>query len=358
MKRIYFLLLFFYSFTAFGQDICQIGFVSNSNKILYNQKSVEEIIQPSRYSAFFLGESHTINFEPEFKFNFIKHLNSQYGVKDVFCEIGFSAAYFFNSYLQSGDSNILKNNSLPYLWGHYKEFWADLYNYNKLLPDSLKIVIHGLDFERREIFKLFEKATLPDISIPTNLHQTFTDIQNLNSKKYLFFGDKEFKSALSKLSSSFHTYRNDFKNLYGDNYEIVYNAITNKATSNSSLNQRNKFWFENIERIITEKRIKQFIGFFGSAHTRYNNSTSLTVTLKTCSFFKGDILNISTIYKDYVTSDYPNDVIEYDYKEKNVFDKFYNTNCRAIIIKSANVPKINFKMDSDFIIFAKETNYK
>lgn len=356
LKRLFFLLAFFYSLKVLAQDNCPINFIPNSNKILYNQKSIEEIIEPSNYSAFFLGESHTINFEPEFKFNFIKHLNSKYEVKDIFLEIGFSAAYFFNKYLLSGDTTILKNNSLPYLWGHYKDFWNDLYIYNKLLPDSLKIVIYGLDFERKEIFKLLEQAIQPNIAVPVNLQKLFADIQTINKKQSLFFGDKEFKNALSTLSSIFQTYQNDFKTLYGDNYKIIYNAITNKALPSLTLNKRNKIWFENIKQIITENNITKFIGFFGLAHTRNNNSTSLTVALKQCDFFYGNILNISTIYKDFVSTDNQNEIVEYGYKEKSVFDKFYDKNCRAVIVKSSNVPKTSFKTESDFIIFAKEKN--
>ncbi len=343
-----------------GQGNCPIDFIPNSNKILYNQKSIEAIIEPSNYSAFFLGESHTIDFEPEFKFNFIKHLNSKYGVKDVFLEIGFSAAYFFNKYLLSGDTTILKNNSLPYLWGHYKDFWNDLYNYNKLLPDSLKITIYGLDFERREIFKLFEKAIQPSVTIPVHLKKSIADIQVLNKQQSLFFGDKEFKNEVSTLNSIFQTYQNDFKTLYGDNYKVICNAITNKALPGLSLNQRNKIWLENIKQIITEKKITKFIGFFGLAHTRYNNSTSLTVALKQCDFFNGRILNISTIYKDFISTDNPNpnEIAEYGHKEKSVFDKFYDKNCRAVIIKSSNVPKTSFKTESDFVIFAKEKTDK
>ena len=337
-----------------GQDNCSVDFIPNSNKILYNQAQIEEIINPSKYSAFFFGESHTIDFEPEFKFNFIKHLNSKYAVKNIFMEMGFSAAYFFNRYLRSGDTTELKNNYLPYLWGHYKDFWNDLYNYNKLLPDSLKLVIHGIDFERKEIFKLLEKAMQPNIVVPNHLQQTFSDIHILSSNKDLFFGDKEFKNALSKLNSTFQKYENEFKKLYGDNFKVVYNAMTNKATANSSLDQRNKFWFENIRQIIIENSINKFIGFFGVAHTRYNNTTSLTVVLKHCDFFKGDILNIATIYNHFISTGGANQIVEYGYKEKDVFDKFYNKICRAVIIKSSDIPKTTFKTESDFVIFARE----
>ena len=94
LKRLIFLYAFFYSSVIFGQTNCAAEFIQNSNKILYNQNEIEKILEPSKHDAFFLGESHTIDFEPEFKYNFIKHLNSKYAVRDVFMEIGYSAAYF------------------------------------------------------------------------------------------------------------------------------------------------------------------------------------------------------------------------------------------------------------------------
>jgi hypothetical protein len=211
LKRLIFIFILFYSSVIFGQTNCAVGFIQQTNKILYNQQEIEDIIEPSKYDAFFLGECHTIDFEPEFKYNFIKHLNSKYAVRDVFMEIGYSAAYFFNQYLQTGDIAILKENSLPYLRGNYEIFWQDLYNYNKVLPDSLKIVIHGIDFERNEIFKLLEKTKQKNSTIPDYLQQTFLDIQNLSINKDLFFMDKEFKKEISKLKLTFLKFEDDFK---------------------------------------------------------------------------------------------------------------------------------------------------
>lgn len=354
MKQLYFFILFSCYSTAYGQDNCSVGFIPNSIKILYNQAKIEEIINPDKYDAFFLGESHTNDFEPEFKYHFIKHLNTTYAVRDVFMEIGYSAAYFFNQYLQNGDTAILKENRLPYLWGQYKNFWQNLYTYNKSLPDSLKIIIHGIDFERLEIFKLLEKAKQKNSTIPDYLQQTFIDIQKLSENKELFFGDKAFKKEFSKLKMTFLQYEDDFKVLYKNNFNVVRSAITNNTPVTPGVNPRNKIWFENIKQIITINNIKKFIGFFGVAHTRYNNSTSLTVTLNNCNFFKGKILNISTIYNHFTTPDWPNQIFEFGYNEKEIFDRFYNKMCRAVIIKSSDIPETTFKTKSDFVIFARE----
>jgi hypothetical protein len=349
------LILTIFNYSAIlGQTKCAIGFVQNSNEIVYDEEQIDNTLGLSNYSAFFLGESHTIDFEPEFKYNFIKHLNSKYGVRDIFMEIGYSAAYFFNQFLLRGDTQILKENRSLYLWGQYKVFWQKLYTYNNSLPDSLKLTIHGIDFERNEIFSLLEKAKYSDSLIPIHLQKTFLDIRSLSTKKELFFTDKEFKNELTKLRSTFLKHENDLRVIYKDKFDVVFNAITNQVPVVVSVNPRNKVWFENLKKIIVQNNIKKFVGFFGSAHTRYNNATSLTVALKDSDFFKGQILNIATIYSHFISTGGPNQIIEYGFKEKEVFETFYNKACRASIVKSSDVPKTTFKTESDFILFAKE----
>jgi hypothetical protein len=354
MKRLFFPLLLLCSATVLGQPHCAIGFIDSSNRIAYNQAAIEAIIQPAGYAAFFLGESHTVDFEPEFKFHFIRHLHARYGVKDVFMEIGYAAAYFFNQYLQTGDTAILTDNRLLYLWGHYKDFWYNLAAYNRLQPDSSKIRIHGIDFERTEIFKLLEKAKPAHASLPEHLQATFADIQNLSADKELFVMDKQFKKALIKLRSTFLRYEDDFKVLYQQNFPVVYKAITNEVPITPTVNPRNKVWLENIKNIIAQYNIHRFIGFFGGAHTRYNNPTSLTVALRQSHFFSGKIVNIATMYHHFISTGGDKQVVAYGYKEKDVFEQFYDKSCRAVIIPSATIPTTTFKTASDFVLMAKE----
>ncbi len=352
LKRLYLLISFLYSVPLFGQTNCAIGIIPNSNEISYNQNEIDSTLELSKYDAFFLGETHTVDFEPEFKFHFIKHLNSKYGVKDIFMEIGYSAAYFFNQYLQTGDTNILQTNRLPYLWGKYKIFWKNLRIYNSTLPDNLKIVVHGIDFERIEIFKLLEKARDTSIQISENLRQTFETIYAKSSDNNLVFGDKEFTKTLSSMKEIFSKHTVEFKLLFKNNYSIVKNSLNNISNANSSFSERNENWLINLTQIIIDNKISKFIGFFGTAHTRYNNKASLTVAIKNSNFFKGNILNIATVYSHY--SQGGNQIFEYGHNEVETFEHYYNKNCRAVIVKSSEVPKLNFKTESDFIIFAKD----
>jgi hypothetical protein len=80
----------------------------------------------------------------------------------------------------------------------------------------------------------------------------------------------------------------------------------------------------------------------------------LTVALKHSKVFNGSIMTIATIYKHFISTGGGNEIVEYGYKEKEVFEKYYDQACRAVIIKSDEVPKAGFKTDSDFILFAKD----
>lgn len=357
MKKIetFFLILFilFNSF-VFGQNKCAIDFVPNSNAIVYNQGIIDSILKASAYDAFFFGESHTEDFEPEFKYHFIQHLNSAYGVKDVFMEIGYAAAYFFNQYLRSGDTTLLVKNHLVYYGRGYKLFWKKLYNYNQALPDSLKIVIHGIDFERTEVFNLLETARNKKSVTPDYLEQAFRSFHQLPYNNR-FWEDKKAQDILSSIRTEFAKHPADFKELYDNNFQVVENALNNKAPITTTVNERNKIWFRNMEAIILEKKIKKFVCFFGSAHVTYDNKTSLTNTIKNTTFFNGSILNIATMYTHILNSNgrKPH-IVEYGFKEKEVVDAYYDRQCRATIIPSSILPKTGFKTASDFIIFAKE----
>ena len=105
-------------------------YIGKSNEIGYHEAAIDSILHLANYQAYFFGESHNTGFEPEFKFHFIRHLNKNYGVRHIFMEIGTATAIFFNEYLQSGDTSLLYNNQLLYLWGAYKTFWQKLFEYN------------------------------------------------------------------------------------------------------------------------------------------------------------------------------------------------------------------------------------
>ena len=357
MGQILFTGFLFFTSTLFGQTNCVIGNAENSNSIIYNEIEVDKIIDFTKYNAIFYGEGHVRDFEPEFKLNFIKHLNNKFGVKDIFMEISYSAAYFYNLYLQSGNSQILSDVKSIYSIGKYKSFWFNLYQFNKIKPDSLKTIIHGIDFERTEVFKLLENLKPRDILIPEYLKNTFNDISRLSRDTSLFAFDKPFETEFSKIKLALSNHENDFKLIYGHHFKTILSVLNNKTPITVKVIPRNKIWYKNLIEIVAENNIERFIGFFGAAHLNYENSTSLSVKLEHNKAFQGHILNITGIYHHFFSYGYMGStpkIFEYGKNEKEIYDKYANKNCRATLVSTEKIHEKNINKKADYILFAKD----
>jgi hypothetical protein len=342
----------------YGQATCIIDSVPGSNEIVYNVMEVEKLIDFSKYNAVFYGEGHVKYFEPVFKLRFIKHLNQQFGFRDIFMEIGYAAAYFYNRYLQTGDTTILTGYHLTYGQSSYRDFWYQLYQYNKVQPSDRKIFIHGVDFERTEIYKLLEELRRKDAAIPAHLQTVFSIVSRRNTDASLSAFDTNFQTELSAIRAAFSNHTDDFKAIYGDHFKIVAEALTNPAPLTTRVEPRNKAWQENFSSIIAENRIQKFIAFFGKAHTSYDNNTSPNVTLQKNTTFTNRIITIAGIYHHFVSAGYMGPdpkVFEYGSKgEEEIYQKYAGKTCRASLLATEGLSDKDLKKKSDCVLFAKD----
>jgi len=100
---------------------------------------------------FLLGESHGSAAPQELDFALLKHLNAKTGLRNYIAEIDPSQAYYFNTYLQTGDEQNLRVAFQPWI---NSAQWGNTGFYNKIkriralnasLPDSAKIRFIGID---------------------------------------------------------------------------------------------------------------------------------------------------------------------------------------------------------------------
>ncbi|WP_324676987.1 hypothetical protein [Hymenobacter sp. GOD-10R] len=100
---------------------------------------------------FLLGESHGSAAPQELDFALLKHLNAKTGLRNYMAEIDPSQAYYFNTYLQTGDEQNLRVAFQPWI---NSAQWGNTGFYNKIkqiralnasLPDSAKIRFIGID---------------------------------------------------------------------------------------------------------------------------------------------------------------------------------------------------------------------
>jgi hypothetical protein len=340
-----------------GQNNCAIGYIEGSNKIQYNEAEVEKLIDFSKYNAIFYGEGHVRDFEPEFKLHFIQHLHKRFKIKDVFVEIGQTAAYYFNQYLKTGDTSILLNHKMPYNIKSYRPFWYGLHVYNKNLPEASKIKIHGVDFERTEVLKLLAELKMKEVAIPEHLKPLFDNINLLNSDSSLFAFSKQFKNALDNVKSAFVAHENNFKLLYGDNFNTITAALKNNTPTTTRLNPRNKAWNLTMANAITTNKIEKFVAFFGGAHTRYGNSSSPSVEIKNLTAFNPSVLNIVSVYHNYFSYGYMGDapkIFDYEHGKKDMYEQYADKNCRATFVAADKINNSDLKEKADYVLFAKD----
>lgn len=337
---------------AVAQQDCMMGTAPGSGELRYQDKAIDTLLHLRDYRAFFVGESHTDDFEPKFKYCFIRQLNRDYGVRDVFMEIGQSAAWFYNRYLETGDSSLLQGKRLVYMTGGYAGFWKQLYAYNQTLPDRLKIRIHGVDFERTDMFSMLLAAADKRQPVPAVLTDTWAHIHALAADTALDWRTDRFENERATLRASLQQYAAEFKLLYGADFNYVYQAVMNTTPSTTAVNPRNKAWRPRLLQILQENNISCFAAFFGTAHTRYGNKTSISNAVKEEPLFRDRILHIATLYRHFRTG---NRFTEYSPGEAIIFEKYYNSNCRAVIVPSVQLSGAGYKSESDYVILASET---
>lgn len=349
--------IFFILFSCplFSQTKCVVCHQDSCKGFIYNEQGLEEKISFLNFEAVFFGESHTTDFEPVFKLHFIKHLNRLMGVRNVFMETGISAAYFFNRYLETGDSTFLSNNRGIYKWGKYKIFWEQLYLFNKTLPDSLRIRIHALDFERKEALSLL--YGLRKGAIPRSLKSAFDLIEEMKNDASLTWTDKAYKSGLSRICKEMLANPLEVKDVYKENAEIIFSVLNNKTPVTYKAGPRNKYWAQRIQETTSAYGIKRFICFAGKAHLSYDNPGSVLRILKQTPFSENRILLINSLYHHFKSMGYMGEapkIFEYEYGTEETYKKHMEENCRAIVIPVRAIQKKNIRNKADYILFAKE----
>lgn len=346
------------TYTAIAQDKLCIYSGRQAGTLAFDAVQVNKLMHLDAYKGIFFGEQHNNNFDPQIKYCFIATMSQSLGLRHVFMETGAAAAWRFNQYLQTGDTSWLYDVSLPMTREGYRRFWQRLYDYNKILAAHKKLVIHGLDFERTEVFLTLLQLMPEGQAIPPSL-QALADTLKIHStdkplSMYTVEGGKmtaindnsAFIHTLEYVQETLQAHEADAKTCYGSNYPVVEAIVTNPNKVTVKPVQRNKSMYKVLEKTIAQEHIDKFIGFFGNMHTAYNVGSSLSNAAADLPGTKpADILNVSV----YVNDMY--DPVEMRNRIKDL-DMLLRMNgkCRASIIPVALVP--SYRKEADFIIIA------
>lgn len=357
MKKIkpYVITFFLFSHTiVWGQSECLID-----PDIKANESNMMKSLE--RSDAVIVGEFHGVLGAFEIKLELIKKLNREFGYNAVFMEIGKSAAYIYNLFLQTGDITLLERPTMPYsIKKHEKEFWKYLYTYNESLTQNSRLKIYGVDFERLEFLKVL-KLLIPK-EYNTN-NSTFTKklVNDYDTLIKSIDDYKEFNKLFKSYKNYFKDNLNEMRLIYGDNFHYLEDIFYNPA-SQENFKERNEAMYENTFAAVSQNDIKKIIGFFGLNHTNSKKSYSLVGKLINGTTFK-NVINISMVCKNCFDWQQYIKIAEYSgpytYQRDKVlmeslFSKYFLPACKFTVIPTDAINDEKVKSFSNYLILLKD----
>lgn len=191
------LLIFLYFFVSnkifLGfKDQKNIDYLSKNN-VLINHAINDQLFDEKFYNSdvFLLGEIHGYADNQTLDKALFQFLNKKLGVKYYIAEMDSSTANILNNFLSNNpkDEKILKEvvlsigKRIPQQSSQeLYEKWSDLYDYNQLLNDSLKIKVIGIDTD----FDYFKSDISRDSSMIVNFKNSVKELGK--EKFYGLFG--------------------------------------------------------------------------------------------------------------------------------------------------------------------------
>ena len=333
---------------------------TGSQQFHYPSDSLEHFVHFGQYDAIIFGETHTANFEPRFKYQLIKQLNKEQGIRDVFMEIGHSAAYVFNHFLATGDTSLFQYLHIVYSPRNagYKPFWDSLYHYNKTRSPGQKVIIHGIDFERTEVFTVLLALKPAEKPVPAELQPAFELMKEFANAGLSDHFDKEFVNKFNELRMAMLANRALVMDYYGANSGIVNSIINNNGPHTSGTPKRNKSMFRNMKQLVEEKKIERFAAFFGSAHTSYKVHGTMPNRIQGISGFEGKTMVINSVYFN-AYSPFSKKILPYvgGIKSKGsqeLHDKYMTPENRAVLLRCSDVENASLKGSADFVLLVND----
>lgn len=161
-----------------------------------------DLIEIDSNQVFVLAEHwHNIRTVPKATMKILRYLHEKGNVRILAIEQGASAAYMVNSYLESGDTTMLRKIARNTMfWG--KENWTffeDLRAFNQTLPDDEQVFVRSVDIEYKMESAIFViNELIGDKIIPETLENT------VGIFKQLFESTREHRESFQGLSVMYY----------------------------------------------------------------------------------------------------------------------------------------------------------
>lgn len=258
---------------------------------------------------FLAGENHGIKMNTRLKMEFLKYFKREIDIKYLITELPASVIYFINKYLKTGNRKILKDiyNGLKGTdaWNLEEyNFWIQLHNLNKELPEKRRILALGIDIEHQvENALKFMKYSLDIKGLPSTILEWIGKLEEGEK----FKDDKKILEFYSGVKKELDTNKNIYKMELREKYFLLVHIndnILNKVEvygSNNFDGIRDNKMYKNFLNLIKDKRNKKFFGQIGLSHIFQKSFPSIDwfgKSLSEESQFKGRVISIAYAYRD------------------------------------------------------------
>lgn len=274
------------------------------------------------------GENHGTVLNTQLNLAFIKYLNTEYNVRNVLLELGYSTSKYFQNYLSTGDISIVQH-VFDYLEGtiYYSkeqyQFWQDVYEYNSALPSENKLRIIGIDVEHQYITAItYLESIIPEEDPPQEISSFFSSLKDIveefnYDRDYIKTFSRDFKNSLT---NNYNTYAGYLGNEKVVDYEIVLKGMDAAFTwydnyqgdNVDGYNFRENYMYNQFKIFAGIYSGEKFYGQFGVNHILQQNLGGVDWLASQMNFnnaYSGKVLSIPYFYQfcsamGYITGDY------------------------------------------------------
>jgi hypothetical protein len=292
LHLLFIILSSFFAQSVTAQDSVYTNYLTQNNeKITISGNNAFSLFDDAFYSnqLFLVTESHGYAKPHQLDAELFKQLNKKTGVRYYLAEIDFSQANCLNKYLNTGNEDYLKAIYQYWFddraqWGCKAGFekWKTLYNYNKTLPTSKKIIVLGLD--NAQDLNMNEKL-LVEILSATKYKKggnvMLDSLVNFSTKNLFYDSTKTFIKFTRRLIAALEKDSMFYKKLLNKSYfdfNFIVNNIAAKKDRESKIFYNFNVFYNRYK--LSNQKMYGFWGRFHGMQDSINGGVSFSAMLK------------------------------------------------------------------------------
>ncbi|RYU91913.1 hypothetical protein EWM62_00280 [Mucilaginibacter terrigena] len=264
-------------------------------------KNIERVFTPAvlKDQLFMIGEGHGIAYSYDVQYKLVEYLNKKMGARYLFVEMGYLDGLLLNNYLRTGNdsayvADFQKYNGTFYYNKSEHQLLKNLYQLNKTLPESKRIVILPVDIEHgyRKAIEYLQTEVFSGNKANSPVGSALKKIDSKNGVGTDIAA--EFVKLYPVFKNNAATYKRTLGQQYFDASFLLRNTyeMLNIALKNTKGTRRDSVMLENFNTYKDHYQLQneKLIGLFGGFHVKQSdqpNDIRFAALIKRANAAKG-----------------------------------------------------------------------